>query len=71
MANGVVIYPFAYFNYTAHTDRNVYYDVWIDCRYDSKFGACRGADGEGDKEAMMFEANNNIKVSTKGHAEDK
>ena len=41
-----------YFNDAAHTGRNVYNDVWIDCRYDSKFTACCGANGEGNEEIM-------------------
>ena len=63
MANGVVIYSFAYFNDTAHTGGHVYNDVWIDCRYDSKFAKCCGADGEGDEKAMTLEASDSIKVS--------
>ena len=69
MVNGVVIYSFVYFNDTAHTGGHVYNDVWIDCRYDSKFAACCGADGEGDEEVMTFETCNNIKVSMRDHGD--
>lgn len=43
------------FNDAAHTGRDVYNDVWIDCGYDSKFAECCGAVGAGDEEAMTFE----------------
>ena len=66
MVNGFNVRAFIHFNHVAHTGRDVYNDVWIDCRYDSKFAARCGADGEGDEEAMMFEASNNIKVSMWG-----